>query len=61
MACLAWIILSWKTQSVLVVSYRRTIQCTICGGVGVWTVLTLLTALTVLTADIVDEVDLVGA
>jgi len=28
---------------------RRTIQCTICGGVGDWTVLTLLTVLTGLT------------
>jgi hypothetical protein len=55
MACLAWIILSWKTQSVLVVSYRRSIQCTICGGVGFWTVLTLLKVVTGLTVDRIDE------
>ena len=60
MACLAWIILSWKTQSVLVVSYRRTIQCTICGGVGAWTVLTLLKVVTGLTTDRFDEIAPMG-
>jgi hypothetical protein len=44
----------------LVVSYRRTIQCTICGGVGVWTVLTLLKVVTGLTADRFDEIGPMG-